>query len=949
MKRLHFIMLLLAAMFFVTSCSELFSGSDEVEENYNNGSSDAISFSCETLAFESWSYSGQSISVYANSSWTARVVYSDGSEGVTSYFEEEEEEDDSTDSGYSDVIVDSTTSESYFEEDQEDEELAEDYYNFDPTDSTVTDWLRIGTNEGSKGSTDIYVYVFANSRTDKRTATIVLTDANGDQFTLEVTHAAGLGDILGVLDSYVRISDESEIAASCLSEMEIDVDSESGMLSLLVAYNTPIKIEFSDSWLSANDPEDDAYLVASLSDEAETKGYTSMSVSQSFYGFCYEANDDYGDRTATITISAKNRTDMDPVVVTVTQSYDSIIDLGDEPMYSVVSLDGGVFNVTFDANMTLEISEMPDWITLIDSSESRATTTRVYNFLAESFSTKNGYGRCGSIVFKNSDTGFEFNYGVSQGDAAFYDATSATVGFEEYLTELFGSSTYLNTMEGIVVAGKLDQTSLEVLGTLAKDKLLIDIDLSEVDVVGDIELKYFANESEVVDGDAIPAALLYGASYLTRFEMPKNIKYIGDYAFSGCNKLDMTTDELIADDVEYIGYDAFYTCSSLSGDMKLPETLTYLGESAFANCSSIAGSLTFPSQITKIYDATFRGCSSLTGELVIPSTITSIGASAFIGCSNLSGDLVIPSHITYVDQYTFRNCTGFTSLTLEEGVRSIAISAFYGCSGISNELVLPSTISSIGTYAFYNCGITGALTIPGSFETVNKYAFYGTNITSLTLEEGITEIDVAAFAYCSKLDGTVTFPSTLTSIAGDETNKIGAFSYCSSLDKVEFNALLSEIEHYAFYECEELTGELNFGTRLESIGRYAFAECSSISTINFNSNLTYISNYAFYKCSGVTGTLEIPSSVGYIGSYAFEYCYNIDYINVYWTSADDIATLSTSSFYATTIFPDIFESVDYGLDGYFTDNTIYIPYGTMDLYLDTYWKYYTLEERVYQD
>lgn len=63
-------------------------------------------------------------------------------------------------------------------------------------------------------------------------------------------------------------------------------------------------------------------------------------------------------------------------------------------------------------------------------------------------------------------------------------------------------------------------------------------------------------------------------------KLPSKVRYIGDYAFSGCKKL---TSFVVPESVEEIGNGAFFTCSNLTS-IQLPSKLKKIGKSVFYNC-----------------------------------------------------------------------------------------------------------------------------------------------------------------------------------------------------------------------------------------------------------------------------------------------------------------------------------------------------------------------------
>ena len=144
-----------------------------------------------------------------------------------------------------------------------------------------------------------------------------------------------------------------------------------------------------------------------------------------------------------------------------------------------------------------------------------------------------------------------------------------------------------------------------------------------------------------------------------------------------------------------------------------------------------------------------------------------------------------------------------------------------------------------------------------------------TNVTSVTLPEGLLTIGEQAFRQCQNAGFTsITIPASVTSIGAD------AFTSCNQLTSVTIadGSNLTTIGDYAFNSCKAL-GSINIPSSVTSIGNYAFSVCSALATVTIadDSNLTTIGNNAFGSCS-VLGSITIPASVTSIGQKAFYGC-----------------------------------------------------------------------------
>lgn len=89
--------------------------------------------------------------------------------------------------------------------------------------------------------------------------------------------------------------------------------------------------------------------------------------------------------------------------------------------------------------------------------------------------------------------------------------------------------------------------------------------------------------------------------------LPPDLTSVGDYAFSGCDNLAITS---LPAGVGRIGISAFAGCVNLA-TISLPAGVMRIASSAFTNCSSLR-SVTFAGTPTSLAGYTFGGCSVLT-------------------------------------------------------------------------------------------------------------------------------------------------------------------------------------------------------------------------------------------------------------------------------------------------------------------------------------------------
>ncbi len=127
----------------------------------------------------------------------------------------------------------------------------------------------------------------------------------------------------------------------------------------------------------------------------------------------------------------------------------------------------------------------------------------------------------------------------------------------------------------------------------------------------------------------------------------------------------------------------------------------------------------------------------------------------------------------------------------------------------------------------------------------------------------VTSISSSAFSFCTDLTS-ITIPEGVTSI-GDHT-----FSGCTGLTSVDIPSSVTSIGYSAFSSCSGLTSVI-IPNSVISIGQYAFYNCSGLTSVTIPNGVTSIGDYAFYNCRSLS-SITIPDGVTSIGSYAFHYC-----------------------------------------------------------------------------
>ena len=211
----------------------------------------------------------------------------------------------------------------------------------------------------------------------------------------------------------------------------------------------------------------------------------------------------------------------------------------------------------------------------------------------------------------------------------------------------------------------------------------------------------------------------------------------------------------------------------------------------------------------------------------------------------------VPEGVEKITDFAFYN-SEIESVKLPNSIKKIGDEAFSNCHNLK-AVNLGNGVKQLGNYVFSWDENLTKIELPPSLQEVGAYSFYKSNIKSITLNEGLSNIIQGTFAgtYIEK----VYIPGSVKKI-GDE-----AFSTCHNLKEINFGNGVQQLGNYVFSWNENLT-KIELPPSLQEVGGYAFYK-SNIKSITLNEGLSNIVQGAF------VGThiekLYIPGSVRHIG------------------------------------------------------------------------------------
>ena len=233
-----------------------------------------------------------------------------------------------------------------------------------------------------------------------------------------------------------------------------------------------------------------------------------------------------------------------------------------------------------------------------------------------------------------------------------------------------------------------------------------------------------------------------------------------------------------------------------------------------------------------------------------------------------SEDLLINNDIVSKILFiTETNDWGTTTISYNSNLKTLDLGAAT-CTGFSKETFAAADVVYVhGTLALTNLALpltnkTSVLN-EGTGETVDKMVVPTQVIstlnpvpTTVTIPEGYDRVGDEAFANSSITN--IEFPTTLTLI-GER-----AFYNCSNITSLTLNEGLENIGKKAFMDIQKLTA-LNFPSTLKIIHDEAFRNCY-VYDLKFNAGLKFIGKGAFALPNNnrAETTLEIPASMRWL-------------------------------------------------------------------------------------
>lgn len=288
-----------------------------------------------------------------------------------------------------------------------------------------------------------------------------------------------------------------------------------------------------------------------------------------------------------------------------------------------------------------------------------------------------------------------------------------------------------------------------------------------------------------------------------KYQIPKTVKDIGNYAFACCENL---TEITIPNNITRIGEAAFAYCTGITS-MNIPSKTNDIDTTAFAHCdnlkgvnidknnetySSIDGNI-FTNKGTVLYAYTLG---NHIDSYKIPNGTKEIGEEAFLGDLFIK-EVIIPKGVVKIGEGAFCCCENLTDITIPNTVKSIGQGVFECCENLIN-ITIPNSVRECKAHMFSGCKKLKNVVLSNNVDNIEKSMFLGcTSLITISIPENVKKIDSSAFANCISLTN-ITIPSSVKKIEKD------AFDRCINLQNVVFSYGVEEIGEGSFEHCYKL-------------------------------------------------------------------------------------------------------------------------------------------------
>ena len=373
--------------------------------------------------------------------------------------------------------------------------------------------------------------------------------------------------------------------------------------------------------------------------------------------------------------------------------------------------------------------------------------------------------------------------------------------------------------------------------------------------------------------------LLNGEELTGELIIPDGTTSIPAYIFSGCASIESI---VVPDSVTSIGSGAFYGCSGLKSI-----TLPFVGGFKISNYDQrrndfilfgyIFGKEEYDGSVETVQNYYDKNSKPVPTTFYLPAFLKSVTVNgggffegAFSNCSGLT-DISINNekYVFYLNESEniFSGCSSLENLSIAVP-ENYSFGKYFGEesyeSGVEVRQRHPQTLNDTYYYTYYVPASLKNVTV--SSGDISKYSFENlTNLSSVTIGDGVTKINAGAFIGCTGLEmtlgsGAKTFEYKYDNSLSDNFTQINITDlkgWCESSG----HSYVTSPDLKLYVGGNELSGDLIIPEGTTSIDANAFAYCTKITSVTVPNSVTIINNGAFIGCAGIK-SMTLPYAFG---------------------------------------------------------------------------------------
>lgn len=291
------------------------------------------------------------------------------------------------------------------------------------------------------------------------------------------------------------------------------------------------------------------------------------------------------------------------------------------------------------------------------------------------------------------------------------------------------------------------------------------------------------------------------------------------------------------------------------------------------------------------------------------------GDEMYLPCDDATA--ITTTDTKYNEEYGgYDKYTKITDVTIGACVKSTGVETFNGyfpscgCVPYTTELTsvtLYEGVEIIDQFSFAGQSKLTSLELPDTVKRLEFYSLVDAGLTALTIPSSVTYIAQQVLSRNRDLQSVVWN-------ARVSTIPYGMFVGCTSLTSITFNYPIYRIKSDAFNGCDLITSLDFVPSTVNAIGNGAFLgsgiidvvfpsgittmegamfrECESLTSVTSFGDVTEIGSYCFYRCHNLM-EMTLPSDLTSIGDHAFEGCSGLTSVEI----ASTITSIGAYAFY----------------------------------------------------